>query len=445
MTTVFDIRYWRLAVVAASACLASALAGCADEGDGPLPVPEEGEVAEVPVTITFGTAWEQDGATRVPPPGQEADPDKIDGWYETNADKVRIVTFRRKDMDDQLQGQVNDAPFIYDPTNDYTVDCVKPEVKPENGYFTAKASLRKVYGYEYRVVALAYDSKRDNSVRTGGTFPDGEQNLFTIILEDGTTFDSFKATLRSGDVWQYLKDMNDKATTNERNNCINGKTLFVPEFFYGYCRADGSDSDIIKFAERGSDGEYNKGIPLTGILYRGVAKIVMTVGIEQFDAEKPLAAPLAGPWTISSCALMATNANTVVCLSSYDGFLTPSSPLEDWDEGGLLESAHDLYTVIDYQNVSDAADGGREVVFTAFVLPAKMKLAMRFLASLTYVLDYESIFNGSIHVANTSYADGATGVIMPDVDGNEFYFRRNHKYVFRGNSSSILADDNRLD
>ena len=114
--TILDIRYWRLAVVAASACLASALAGCADEGDGPLPMPEEGEVAEVPVTITFGTAWEQDGATRVPPPGQEADPDKIDGWDETNADKVRIVTFRRKDMDNQLQGgAVNDAPFTYDP------------------------------------------------------------------------------------------------------------------------------------------------------------------------------------------------------------------------------------------------------------------------------------------------------------------------------------------
>ena len=126
MMTILDIRYWRLAVFTASACIATVLSGCAGEGDEPVPSPVEGEVAEVPVTITFGTAWEQDGATRVPPPGQEADPDKIDGWYETDADKVRIVTFRRKDMDNQLQGgAVNDAPFTYDPTNDYVVDCVK--------------------------------------------------------------------------------------------------------------------------------------------------------------------------------------------------------------------------------------------------------------------------------------------------------------------------------
>ena len=89
--TILDIRYWRLAVFTASACIATVLSGCAGEGDEPVPSPVEGEVAEVPVTITFGTAWEQDDATRVPPPGQEADPDKIDGWDETDADKVRIV------------------------------------------------------------------------------------------------------------------------------------------------------------------------------------------------------------------------------------------------------------------------------------------------------------------------------------------------------------------
>ena len=77
MMTILDIRYWRLAVFTASACIATVLSGCAGEGDEPVPSPVEGEVAEVPVTITFGTAWEQDDATRVPPPGQEADPDKI--------------------------------------------------------------------------------------------------------------------------------------------------------------------------------------------------------------------------------------------------------------------------------------------------------------------------------------------------------------------------------
>ncbi len=436
---------WRKAATFAALCAAVTFAACSSDDEPIVAAPQgqEGEVAEVPLTITFSTAWEVgDPDTKTPPPGQE-EPVDVDGWDETDADKVRIVTFRRKDMDDQLQGQVNDAPFIYDPTNDYTVDCVKPEVKPENGYFTAKASLRKIYGYEYRVVALAYDSKRDLNARTGGGVNVvGEQGLFTISLEDGTTFDNFEARVTPWDVWDFL-DHQDKGTLDTNydldNDCLNGQVLFVPEFFYGYCTTESGD-EIIKFAERGSDGSYDKQIPLTGILYRGVAKVTMELELSSFSH-------LSGTQYIDHAALMATNVNTTVGLTSYDDFLTPSSPLEDWHDGGLLGGDHDLYTVIDYADAYD--DGGtRKVMLETYVLPAKMKLAARFLTSGTGpagVINYYTCRNGSIHVANTSYADGATGVIMPDVDGNEFYFRRNHKYVFRGNSSSILADDNRLD
>ncbi len=435
MTTVFDIRYWRLAVVAASACLASALASCADEGDGPLPMPEEGEVAEVPVTITFGTAWEQDGATRVPPPGQEADPDKIDGWVETKADKVRIVTFRRKDMDNQLQGgAVNDAPFTYDPTNDYVVDCEKGNLG-EN--FKAEGTIRKIYGYEYRVVAIAYYSGRENAGRSGNVFADGEQNLFTINAEDGTTFDDFKATVKTGDIWSYIEDMDGETRTPK---FLNRKMAFVPEFFYGYCVTE-SGEEIIKFAELGDDGEYNKTIPLTGILYRGVAKIQVNL-----ELDTHIAGVLNYEWTIMDGALFATNVMTVTGLSSYDDFLTPSSMVPNYVYTGLPVEYDDYtgeYTAIDYKPEVDA-EGERTLSFTAFVLPAKMKLAVRFFATREDLLgSHYNAFNGQIYVDDKTYngGEGATGIISPDAQDNVFYFRRNHKYVLTGTSTSVLSHE----
>ena len=436
MMTILDIRYWRLAVVAASACLASALAGCADEGDGPLPMPEEGEVAEVPVTITFGTAWEQDGATRVPPPGQEADPDKIDGWYETNADKVRIVTFRRKDMDNQLQGgAVNDAPFTYDPTNDYVVDCVK--VNPGEN-FKAEGTIRKIYGYEYRVVAIAYYSGRENAGRSGNVFADGEQNLFTINAEDGTTFDDFKATVKTGDIWSYIEDMDGETRTPE---FLNRKMAFVPEFFYGYCVTE-SGEEIIKFAELGDDGEYNKTIPLTGILYRGVAKIQVNLTLQ------PRPEGIYEDWVIMDGALFSTNVMTVTGLSSYDDFLTPSSMVPNYVYTGLPGDWDDYtgeYTVIDYKPEVDGTGGERTLSFTAFVLPAKMKLAVRFFATRKEALgiSHYTAFNGQIYVDNRTYegGEGATGIISPDAQDNVFYFRRNHKYVLTGTSTSVLSHE----
>lgn len=435
MTTVFDIRYWRLAVVAASACLASALAGCADEGDGPLPMPEEGEVAEVPVTITFGTAWEQDGATRVPPPGQEADPDKIDGWVETKADKVRIVAFRRKDMDNQLQGgAVNDAPFTYDPTNDYVVDCVKG-TSGEN--FKAEGTIRKIYGYEYRVVAIAYYSGRENAGRSGNVFADGEQNLFTINAEDGTTFDDFKATVKTGDIWSYIEDMDGETRTPE---FLNRKMAFVPEFFYGYCVTE-SGEEIIKFAELGDDGEYNKTLPLTGVLYRGVAKIQVNL-----ELDTHIAGVLNYEWTIMDGALFATNVMTVTGLSSYDDFLTPSSMVPNYVYTGLPGEYDDYtgeYTAIDYKPEVDA-EGERTLSFTAFVLPAKMKLAVRFFATREALgISHYTAFNGQIYVDDKTYngGEGATGIISPDAQDNVFYFRRNHKYVLTGTSTSVLSHE----
>lgn len=428
MTAMKDRRYGPKSVVAAFVGCVLALAGCAGEEDIPAFEPERSDVSEVPVVISFGTTWQQDDVTRVPPPGQETTVE-VDGWDETSADKVRLVVFRRKDMDDQLQGGVNDAPFTYDPTNDYTLDCTRDE---DTKTITAQGSIRKIYGYEYRVVGIAYDSKRANAVRSGNTFVDGEQNLFTLNVEDGTTFDDFKATVKTGDIWSYIYDMDvniiEDVTTTNFDECLTRKMAFVPEFFYGYCTT-ASGNEIIKFAEQKADGSYDKAVALTGVLYRGVAKVQVELVLEPYEYH-------AISRDIYHAALLATNVNTVTGLSSYDDFLTPSSPVPDYVVDGVLGYTGS-YTVIDYR---DAENG--KVTFTAFVLPAKMKLGVRFLTRKEVALTtHFGLFNGEIHVADKTYNDGegATGVISPDAHNNEFYFRRNHKYVLRGTSSSILS------
>lgn len=431
MAMIFEKKSRWKAVAVAFAC-ACVLAGCADSDDA---LDEwESSVAEVPVTITFGTAWQQDAATRVPPPGQETTVE-VDGWDETNADKVRIVTFRRKDMDDQLQGGTNDAPFTYDPTNDYTVDCVKGN-RGEN--FTAQGKLRKVYGYEYRVVAIAYDSQRENAGRSGNVFADGEQNLFTLNLEDVTTFEDFKATVKVGDIWSYISTMNGETDVP---NFVNRKMAFVPEFFYGYCTTESGD-EIIKFAELGANGEYNKSVPLTGILYRGVAKVQVELTLQQIAD-----GILYDPWTIMDGALFAKNVMTETGLSSYDDFLTSFSMVPNYVYTGLPGVWDDFtgeYTAIDYKTVS-SEESNRKLKFTAFVLPAKMELAVRFFATREEALgiSHYTAYNGQIHVDNKTYHDGegATGVISPDAHNNVFYFRRNHKYVLTGSSENVLSHE----
>lgn len=408
---------WSLAILTGCLLLCT---GCAGDDEVPQPVPAGGDVAEVPITLSFGTGWQRGDVTRVAPPGSGTTVD-VDGWDETDADKVRIITFRRKDLDNTLQGGENTAPFTYDPSNDNTVDCVKGN-RGEN--FTARGTLRKTYGYEYRVVAVAYDSRRANGVRSNGLFPDGEAALFDLNLTDTTTFNSFAATVKTGDVWSDLLDDN--------NHCLNRKMVFVPEFFYGYCTTV-EGSEIIKFAETDSNGQYDKSQSLTGILYRGVAKVQVNLTLSEY-------AESIYHWTLSGGALLATNVNTVTGLSSYDDFLTPSVPVPDYVDDSPLIGYTGSYTVIDYQQAVESA-GAQILSFTAFVLPAKMKLGVRFEAMREGLGTHYSAFNGEIHVDDMTYHDGAgaTGIVSPDVDGNLFYFRRNHKYVLSGSSASILS------
>ena len=94
--------------------------------------------------------------------------------------------------------------------------------------------------------------------------------------------------------------------------------------------------------------------------------------------------------------------------------------------------------MIDYKEQEEG-----KLKLTAFVLPAKMELAVRFLAKESYVIDYYGLFNGQIYVDDKTYngGEGATGIISPDAQDNVFYFRRNHKYVLTGTSTSVLSHE----
>lgn len=395
----------------------------------------EGETVTVPLTIDLARTWttgddEAPESRDVPnPPALD-----VDGWAETvGTDRVRIVTFRRRSTDAAVggDGSTNTAPFLYDPSNDYTWN-VKQEGDGTgaNDRFYAVGSITKRYGFEYRVVGIAYSSTRELSP-SNGLLPAGEAGLFSLNLADGLTYDSFMATLTEADP-QDWKNYWGGAATNANRDPITvndgGRLVYTPQFFYGFCHAAGSDSPIIKYVEFNSEtGEYVDNIPLTGTLYRGVAKVEMHITArvrEFFTANRPL----------TSAFIVANNVRTGVGLASYDDFLpqAPGAPgnTPDYSQYTLV-AAHD----------KTAADG-EEMVLTAYMLPTKTKFAFRCYYHFSVgLVEHNRSYNYQLSVANISSAEAATGVIAPDVQGDVFYLRRNHKYVFRGDMSTIIGTE----
>lgn len=358
-----------LLLAATSLCLWS----CSnDDGEAPQ---LKGTETQVPITITFGGAWDTDNATsRVAPPeqgdGLVGDIDEIE-----DINRVRIITFRRKDA--SVAGTAN-GQFVYDPTNDVVTTC-QQEDKDERK--EAHAQLVKAYGYEYRVVAIAYPSEQE------GWF-DLNTNL------DGLTFDEFEMT---------IKGQETSAAGAFDSNEIN--VMFTPHFFYGYCHLKNSDEPIIKFGET----EEEKTAPLTGILYRAVAKVEVQLRVEKYGFLK---------YDIKHAALLMDNVYANTGMSSYDDFLSPKNPYNGKN-----------YTVVDYKE--NVPSENETMTMTVYVLPTKTKLGL----AVYYTVGIAYTKYGWFSAKDLSYADGATGVISPDVHEDEFYFRRNHKYVITGDTN----------
>ena len=229
--------------MAAGFCFLLALAaGCSSDADLPpysdgsngdagmnQPSENEDEITTVPITITLGGLSGSDGNakqdgrnTRVAPPGAGSSSSsgtigEDNGYAETeNVNAVRLIAFRRRVQNNGENTATYDAAandiqgFEYDPTNDRVING-KPTLedgkkddylsgKPHKHY-VVKGTFGVSRGYEYRIIALAYNSQEKSP------YPQYEENNVVttnmLNLTKNITFQEFIAKFAS-----YL--VNDK-------------------------------------------------------------------------------------------------------------------------------------------------------------------------------------------------------------------------------------------
>lgn len=456
--------------MAVGVCFLLALAaGCSSDADLPpypdgsngdagmnQPSENEDEITTVPITITLGGLSGSDGNakqdgrnTRVAPPGAGSSSSsgtigEDDGYTETdNVDAVRLIAFRRRVQNNgentaTYDAAVNDIQgFEYDPTNDRVInekptleDVMKDDYlsgKPHKHY-VVKGKFGISRGYEYRIIALAYNSQEKSP------YPQYEENKVItndmLNIKRGTTFQEFKATFAS-----YL--VNDKDRTDTPNNwleylkkivlnnvnCLSRRLITVPQLFYGtlYQQGDDTQNPIISSADYQKENlGNNTPTPLVGTLYRGMAEVEVHI---------THAAHYITAQTQWYC-LLADTVLTQMPLTSYDGFKQGSVPIKKYSEKG------GSYTAIAY---APFPGEGKEVVLKAFVLPGKTHLAVRI-----GLKAYPHAHNYQIKAKDMMSSEAATGVIVVDGVNNLFYLRRNHKYVFTYDEQKTLTDSRHL-
>lgn len=462
--------------VAAGFCFLLALAaGCSSDADLP-PYPEGSngdagmnqpsekgdEITTVPFTITLGglsssdaNAGQGGGNTRVAPPGAGTSSSSgttgvDDGYAETNSvNAVRLIAFRRRVQNNGENATTYDAAandiqgFEYDPTNDRVING-KPTVEDskEDDYLSGKPHKHYVVkgtfgisrGYEYRIIALAYDSQEKSP------YPQYTQNNVVtkemLNIKKGTTFQEFKATFASYLVnedgsddtnnWlDYLKKRYIGIISKLYNvDCLSRQLITVPQLFYGtlYQQGDATQNPIISSADYQKENlGNNTPTPLVGTLYRGMAEVEVHITSAAHYSSK-----VQTQWY----CLLADTVFTQMPLTSYDGFKQGSEPINKYStEGGT-------YTAIAY---APFPGEGKEVVLKAFVLPGKTHLAVRIGFSDSPFSPYA--LNSQVKAKDMMSSEAATGVIVVDGVSNLFYLRRNHKYVFKYADQSKLTDD----
>lgn len=462
----------RIGMAAVFCFLLALAAGCSSDADLPpypdgsngdvgmnQPSEKDDEITTVPFTITLGGLSGSDGNAkqdgrniRIAPPGAGSSSSSGTigedyGYAETdNVDAVRLIAFRRRVQHNgentaTYDAAVNDIQgFEYDPTNDKVI-TEKPTVEDgkEDDYLSGKPHKHYVVkgtfgisrGYEYRIIALAYNSQEKSP------YPQYQTNKVItndmLNIKRGTTFQEFKATFAS-----YL--VNDKGRTDTPNNwldylkkivltlnnvkCLSRQLITVPQLFYGtlYQQGDDTQNPIISSADYQKENlGNNTPTPLVGTLYRGMAEVEVHI-------------TSAAHYSITAqtqwYCLLADNVLTQMPLTSYDGFKQGREPVEKYPQKG------GSYTAIAYAPFPGV---GKEVVLKAFVLPGKTHLAVRIGFDA-----YPHAHNYQIKAKDMMSSEAATGVIVVDGVSNLFYLRRNHKYVFTYDEQKTLTDGGHL-
>ena len=457
--------------MAVGVCFLLALAaGCSSDADLPpypdgsngdagmdQPSEKDDEITTVPITITLGGLSGSDGNakqdgrnTRVAPPGAGSSSssgtiDEDNGYAETDkVNAVRLIAFRRRVQNNgensaTYYAAVNDIQgFEYDPTNDRVING-KPTLEDgkEDDYLSGKPHKHYVVkdtfgisrGYEYRIIALAYDSQEKSP------YPQYQANQVItndmLNIKRGTTFQEFKATFAS-----YMVDDDKTETSNNwldylkkkdlllhHVDCLSRQLITVPQLFYGtlYQQGDATQNPIISSADYQKENlGNNTPTPLVGTLYRGMAEVEVhiTHAAHSITAQTQ--------WY----CLLADTVLTQMPLTSYDGFKQGREPIEKYPKKG------GSYTAIAY---APFPGKGKEVVLKAFVLPGKTHLAVRI-----GLKAYPHAHNYQIKAKDMMSSEAATGVIVVDGVSNLFYLRRNHKYVFTYADQSKLTDSRHL-
>ena len=293
MTLIFSKKKCRCARLLCGA-LVAVLAACSDDIATVPPQPTVGEVDSesvvVPVSITFGSTYALPAnTTRSAPPGAATDPydPKVDGEAAAvQTDQVRIVAFRRKVTgDDEASSKavdeaatISDSEFVYDPTNDQKVTCSRASASDHR--LTATGKLKKMRGYQYRVIAVAYSSSialpPSHNLIPAAT---GEQNLFMLNLQNGTTLAEAQADIVKANVTGW-KEFLYGSYGLKNDDCLSGYLSYAPQLFYGECHT-AMGNRVVHFREQQSNGEIISNSPLTGVLYRGMARVEMTLSIDK--------------------------------------------------------------------------------------------------------------------------------------------------------------------
>ena len=425
--------------------------------------------------------------TRVAPPGSEGGlVDTIP--YSCQVDRIRLLTFRR------VEG--SDDSFVYDAKNS-TSDKANNDIRADEEWFTAedgtlikgrvsKAHITKEKGYEYRVIAIGYNTQRE-AMNHKSTHENkfqkstiNESSLFKIVdkvelqanadnpipegneLRDGISkFEDVSLQLvplsfekeagyittenRPTSLWNYTK----------KN--LTGWYQITPEIFYGSCRSKGSDSEIIKFSDENE---------ITGYLYRGVARLTATV-----TNISDLPSPYQATNHVCAIALLADSVRQAVRLSDYENFRTPyfliTHNLDGFGANSGDEPIH-TFTAIDIdgwvgdpEGISDLGTGechdyregeGKEnsYTFETFLLPTQTRLYLRYARGweddkYIHVHDRETNYGDYLLVVdNKSDGNQATGIIDPVAGGEFVYFRRNYQYTLNVDCSIIARNSEDL-
>lgn len=376
------------------------------------------EATTVPITLTLGQR-----ATRSAPPGS-TNPmhPTIDGEAETEqTNTVRIIAFRCKETQEDVSYHSDDgyadSDFVYDPTNDQTVTCSRATTSDHR--LTAHGKLKKMKGYAYRVVALAYSLTRSLPFSNQLLADVGEENLFTLNLAAHTTLDQFEADLThvAHDSWKEFR--NGASIVTHNTHSLSGQLCYAPQLFYGQCISVNGNK-VIHFHEKNAADSISSTYPLSGVLYRGMAKVQLTLTIDK----------LYESGTLQWIGLLANETRTSVKLSTYDDFLQPFNPIH------TTIKKNGTYTLVGFVNTGLSV--GSTVTLTAWLLPTATKLAIRTFIRGSLVRS-DDIRNSPIEVSELSSAETGTGIISPDVVDNTFYLRRNQRYQFKGNLSTLTS------